>query len=114
MEKLSLDFREPPGEDIYLIALGEEADLLIHGLLREFRELGLHADRDYLGKSLKAQMKDAHQRNAQYVIIAGTDEIRSKSLTLKNMKSGEQKSIPLKEVVGAVKKFLEGGEQNQS
>lgn len=108
IEKLEIEFKKPEGVDIYLIALGEEADLLVHNMMRNFRESGFYAERDYLGRSLKVQMKDAHQRNAKLVAIVGSDEIRTKMITLKDMKTGEQRAFPLKNAIEIVIKRLEG------
>jgi histidyl-tRNA synthetase len=109
MDKLKLEFPRPRTVDIFLISLGEEAELIVHGLLKEFRARGYYAERDYLGRGLKGQMKDAHHRDARLAAILGSDEIKAKSITVRDMASGEQRPIPLKDVVHEVQKRLEGG-----
>jgi len=49
-------------------------------------------------KSLKAQLKQADARGTSYAIIIGKEEIESQSAILRDMKSGEQKIIPLAKV----------------
>ncbi len=48
--------------------------------------------------SIKAQLKDANHYQADYVIIYGEDEAKEQVYTIKNMVSGEQKSVPLSEI----------------
>jgi histidyl-tRNA synthetase len=47
---------------------------------------------------LKKQISYADSKKIQYIIIAGEDEIKKNSITIKIMSSGEQKNIPLKEL----------------
>ena len=45
--------------DIYLVALGEAADKEVTIQTAKLRQAGFSADRDYLGRKIKAQMKSA-------------------------------------------------------
>jgi histidyl-tRNA synthetase len=47
---------------------------------------------------IKKQFSYADARKIPYIIIAGEDEIRNESLTIKNMTTGEQKTIELKDL----------------
>lgn len=47
---------------------------------------------------MKKQFEYADKKNIPYVIIAGSEEIESGSLTVKNMKTGEQQKLSLLEV----------------
>jgi histidyl-tRNA synthetase len=108
MEKAGLPFPDAQSLDVYLVSLGEEADSMVHHMLKEFRDRGIKADRDYMGKGLKAQMKDANHRNARFVILVGSDEIRTQSVTIKCMQSGEQKTYPVVSIVDVVRERMEG------
>jgi histidyl-tRNA synthetase len=55
---------------------------------------------------LKKQMSYADSKKIPYIIIAGEDEIVTKSITIKNMSSGEQKTILLKELDSFVKQEI--------
>ena len=52
---------------------------------------------------LKKQMSYADSKNIPYIIIAGGDEIKSNSITIKIMSTGEQKKIELKELESYLK-----------
>jgi histidyl-tRNA synthetase len=47
---------------------------------------------------LKKQMSYADSKKIPYIIIAGEDEIKSNTITIKTMSSGEQKKITLKDL----------------
>ena len=47
---------------------------------------------------LKKQLSYADSKKIPYIIIAGEDEIKKNSVTIKIMKTGEQKSMPLIEL----------------
>ncbi|MFH1541792.1 MAG: histidine--tRNA ligase [bacterium] len=80
---------------LYIAALGEEAKTKAFDLLTQLRVKGIAADMDYLGKSLKAQLKTADRLQAERVLIIGDQELQKGSGVLKSMASGEQKEIPL-------------------
>jgi len=109
MEKAGITFPRRGELDLYLVCLGDEGETVVHNLLKELRGKGLHADRDYMGRGLKGQMKDANNRNARFVVIIGSDEIKSQSVAIKCMTSGEQKTYPMKDLVEVVKTRMEGG-----
>ena len=54
---------------------------------------------DKLGK----QFKLADQKNIPFVIIIGEEEMKQNKLTIKNMKTGEQKLLSLEEIISFVK-----------
>lgn len=51
------------------------------------------------GKKLPKQLKYANKKNIPYVVILGPDEIKADKVTLKNMRTGEQITSLLKEVI---------------
>jgi histidyl-tRNA synthetase len=91
------------GISLFIATLGDEAKKVGFDLLSKVRGKGISADMDYLGKSLKAQMKAADRTGAKYVYIIGEDEINKKSGILKEMQSGEQKDVPFNSLGEAIK-----------
>ena len=55
----------------------------------------LYPDNTKLGK----QMGYADKRDIPFTVLAGEKEMEAKSYTLKNMKSGEQQSLSLEELI---------------
>lgn len=87
------------GIDVFLVALGDAAQQRTVTLLQELRAGGLVADKDYLGKSMKAQMKAADRQKARQVVILGDDELAQGIANVKDMETGEQVSVPLTELI---------------
>ena len=49
---------------------------------------------------MKKQMEFANRRQIPYVVFVGENEIATQSLTVKNMKTGEQRTMPLNQAIG--------------
>ncbi|AJY76100.1 histidine--tRNA ligase [Paenibacillus beijingensis] len=81
--------------DVYVVALGEAAEREIPSLLFQLRLAGLSAERDYLGRKMKAQMKSADRFKARFTAILGDDELAAGEIALKDMSTGEQRMVPL-------------------
>ncbi|QSF43995.1 histidine--tRNA ligase [Paenibacillus tianjinensis] len=84
--------------DVYFVALGEAADLEITKQLFNLRSQGFSAERDYLGRKMKAQMKSADRMSARYTAILGEDELNNGVIALKSMATGEQRTVKLEEL----------------
>ena len=89
----------PAPIDVYLIAMGEQAEKEVVQLLNRLRLAGVAAEKDYLGRKMKAQMKSADRLKARYVAILGEDELSKGEIAIKNLVTGEQKTVALEEVV---------------
>jgi len=83
--------------------MGEEGQVKGFELLKEIRSLGIAAEMDYLGKSLKAQLKVADRLGAKYVYIIGDDEIAKESGILKTMATSEQQEVKFELLKEALK-----------
>jgi histidyl-tRNA synthetase len=81
--------------DCYLVSLGEQAQDYTVKLLQSLRLAGFSAERDYLNRKLKAQMKAADRLNAKFVAILGEDELKANKINVKIMESGEQRELSL-------------------
>lgn len=98
----------PPAEkiDVYIVLIDKQ-------LLKEavstalfLRRKNLSVDFDYLGRSVKAQMREANKFNAGFVVFIGGDEYKMKKYLLKNMSTGEQTSVNadnLEEILQGIK-----------
>lgn len=86
------------GLDCYLIALGEAAEKEAVFLLDQLRSQGVKAEKDYVGRKMKAQLKAADRYQARYVLILGEDEIAKKVIVVKNMGTGEQQEVSFEKV----------------
>lgn len=80
---------------VFVAAVGPEASARAVRLVHALRRQGIATETDYLGRSLKAQMRAASRLNARWVAIMGDDEMARGVATLKDMQSGEQCEVAI-------------------
>ncbi len=78
---------------VYVCAIGDAALLPVHVLAARLRKRGLHVVTDVMRRSVKAQMKDANREQVRWVVMIGEDELAQGTAVVKNMESGEQRTI---------------------
>ncbi len=81
------------GTEVFVASLGEETHDHARKLTRELRKHGISALYDFDGKSLKSQLGQADKAGAKWTAVLGPDEIASGKITLREMNSGEQRSV---------------------
>ena len=84
-----------PTADVFLAAIGEEAERFVFKKARALRREGLEVEIDLLGRSLKAQMREANRSGATHTIIVGGQELESGRAQVKRMSTGEQTEVVL-------------------
>lgn len=95
MKAQGIDLSTASATDIFVGSIGDSADICAQKLVYELRVAGVNAERDILGRSVKAQMKYANKTGARFSMILGEDEVNSAKADLKNMKTGETTSVSL-------------------
>lgn len=85
---------------------GEKECFYCLPLIKSVREAGIAAEIFPDPTKIKKQMSYANTRNIPFVAIAGENELNTESITLKNMSSGEQLTLPASELVSLLKKQL--------
>ncbi|MDB5083323.1 MAG: histidine--tRNA ligase [Bacilli bacterium] len=98
LQSQQLSIPDRSGLDVYVVALGEEADLAAASLVMDLRKRGLSVDKDYLGRGIKAQFKAADRSGARSVVILGEQELAQGAAAVKNMQTGEQVNQQLAEL----------------
>ncbi len=88
-----------PRPDIFLASMGSEAAEKAFVLMSQLQRAGIRAEMDYLGKSLKAQMRRANKLSARYALILGEQELETGVAELKDMDQSSQQQIELGELV---------------
>ena len=90
--------------DLFIVTMGHEADNYAVKLLNELRHNGVKADKDYLSRKVKGQMKQADRLQANYTIVIGDQELENNEIDIKDMATGNTEKINLDEVVAYFKK----------
>ena len=103
LENNNIEIENPKSTDIYIATIGDAAKTKSFKLIKDLRSNHISADNDHLDKSLKAQFKYSDKLNAKYTVVIGDDELANDTATLKNMKTSEQTTIKLSEIVQELK-----------
>ena len=87
---------------IYLIGLGDAVRSTMLKILGEARKAGLIMEFDSLRRSIKSQMREANKIGASLAIIIGDKELKDKSVQIKDLKNGQQESIPFDSIISYI------------
>jgi len=85
--------------DIFIAALGPKSRVLAFEWHCALCLKGIKTEMEFEDKSLKSQMKQADRMGAEHVLIVGDNEIKEGKVILRNMKTKDQVSIPIENVV---------------
>jgi len=95
-----------PVMEVFVAVADKEYDRDACLLLDRIRQAGIKADKDYLDRSLKAQMKYAGKNEARLVVVIGEDEIKNDCYILRDMKAKEQQDVPSSQIIDRIKSIL--------
>ena len=88
-----------PGEErrpeIYFVTIGDNAYAYARKISSALRRAGIYTEMDLLGRSVKAQMKDANRKNAVYTVVLGEDEISQNKAVINIMDTGDKREVSL-------------------
>jgi len=94
--------------DVFVVALGSEAQEKSLPLIHDLRNAGISVASDYDGASMKSQMKKANKSGSKTTLILGENEIRSGQYVIKNMATSEQTEVPSQEIIASLQALLAG------
>lgn len=90
----------PPALDAYVIPAKDDMRKYAFGLVARLRSQGVRADVDLMRRTLSKNLKYASSAGARFAVIVGREEMAKRSVTLRDMVSGEQTTV-LADEVGA-------------
>lgn len=106
LEKNEISIPLPKPLDIYFVSLGDAALDWVHKTMPTLRRSGVSADTDYLGRSMKAQMREANKIQARYVVIIGENELAENKVAVKNMSDSTQHDVNISDFHKRIHKIL--------
>ncbi|KRN94086.1 histidyl-tRNA synthetase [Pediococcus stilesii] len=84
--------------DFYVVGIGDAVQNETLKIVHELRQMGFATEQDYLDRKPKAQFKSADKLNAKFVVTVGESEMNDHVFKLKNMMTGDEQTIALKEI----------------
>ncbi len=82
-------FPQQTREGVYVAAMGDGAVSAANRFASGLRALGIRAETDLMGRSLKAQMKYADKTSARFAVVIGENEVESGLVTVKDLAGAE-------------------------
>ena len=110
LDKQGIELPVEESLDVYIAVLGSGANGKALELVQAIRYQGFKAERDYLGRKIKAQFKSADTFKAKTVITLGESEVESGQVNVKNNATREEVTVSFEELTNnfaAVLKQLE-------
>jgi len=105
LKEQKLDIPALPKPDAFIAYLEEEAKIEAMKIASELRKAGIAVILATGDKSLRRQMRQANSLGITYALILGEQEISKRNVMLRDMRSGEQKTIPLAEIARMLKQL---------
>lgn len=104
VERLSMLLEEDVSlpRPVAVIPVGEDADEKAVEIACSLRRAGFRVEHSYSG-NLKKRMIKANKANAVKAVIIGSDELAKGEVTLKDLDSGEQKTVALNAIIEELK-----------
>ena len=103
MEAAGVEIPHRKGADASLVYMGDAARRECLSLLRSLHAEGLHAEMDMMARNVKNQFKYADRIGARYAVVIGDNEIEKKEVSVKDMQTGKQETVPFNRVVSYLK-----------
>jgi histidyl-tRNA synthetase len=87
------------GIDAYVVPASDAVRGEAYGIVSMLRDSGISSDMDLMGRKMAKAMKHASSVGAGKVIIVGEKELSERSVTVRDMSSGDQTLIRISELV---------------
>lgn len=98
LDKQGIELPVEESLDVYIAVLGSGANGKALELVQAIRYQGFKAERDYLGRKIKAQFKSADTFKAKTVITLGESEVESGQVNVKNNATREEITVSFEEL----------------
>lgn len=89
--------------DLFIGAFSENHLISMLPLIRNLRQGGFSVEHELLGRSIKAQMREADRLKAKFSIIIGDNELASQTVKIKSMQNSNQTEITFDQLLHFLK-----------
>ncbi len=105
MLKQGAPFPKGPHPTVFFIPMGKEALSLCFEMVCKLRHEKISAEIDLSGKKVQHGLQLASQMGAEYAIVIGDEELKSKNIKLKNMATREAIDCSLDQLANKLKQL---------
>jgi histidyl-tRNA synthetase len=98
LEAAGISWQEP-GLGVFVVIADSNLLDIGRSISDRLRQNGVSVVMEYDGRSMKSQLKQADRSNSRFACIIGEDEVKSNSLTIRDLSTSTQQSLPTKEAI---------------
>lgn len=91
------------GTQVFFVNFGKEEANYCLNLLKKLRSEGIKSEIYPSATKMKKQMQYADRKNVEYVLLVGENEMRTNTITVKNMFDGSQKNVTFEQLLLTIK-----------
>ena len=88
--------------DALVVPVSSEDNGYAIATAQKLRQSGLRVEFDIRGKGVAANLEDATKLEIPFAIIIGAEEIKADKVVLKNLASGEQKTLSIEAAIDTI------------
>jgi histidyl-tRNA synthetase len=103
LKKQNVPIQAPPRSQVFITYVGDEAKDEAVKLAATLRKNSISVIEAIGNKSLRAQLRQANTLGAHHTVIIGEQEVKTGTVTLRDMTTAQQKTIPLTELQALLK-----------
>lgn len=111
-EEVNINYDD--GLDVYIISTSDNTESFAFKILENLRKANIKAEKDYFSRKVKAQFKQANKLNAKFALIIGEEELEKKKVSVKNMKTEQQETLEINNLIHEIKVRLEAYHEKNS
>jgi histidyl-tRNA synthetase len=105
MLKQGAPFPQAPHPFVFLVPMGPEALRNCFELACSLRHAGIPTEIDLSGKKIQHGLQLANQTSATYALVIGEEELKTRSVKIKNMATRESLDCPLNDLLAKLKQL---------
>ena len=91
------------GTQVLFVNFGESEANYCLNLLKKLRSEGIKSEIYPSATKMKKQMQYADKKNVEYVLLVGENEMKTNTITIKNMFDGSQKNVTFEQLLQTIK-----------
>jgi len=109
LQKQDVSWSDQTPALVWIASQGEQARSRAFALLIDLRNSGIAADMDPASRSFKSQFKIADREKASFCVAIGDNEIASPEVTVKDLASRQEFSVPWDDLIADLKRRIASG-----
>ncbi len=89
---------------VFVVCVNEKVKKNVLKIARELRKVGVSAETELTGRDMRKQLDYANKKRIPFVLFVGEKELKKRMFTLRDMKTGEQRVLGIKQLIRELSK----------